>query len=657
MTAEEVLLFGQNELSKVFDEVNSHLENCIEKLLGIKVQLLSEQTETNDDEEYGIRSLKEVSGSECNRLKFGNNLDGDEEGKFVRRGKANAIDAESKHAIQGNSSVRSSPFLEPFSSSTAQSSLSRHCNDEEQGEEGKGRQVEQTNHDDHYYLEGLKQKEDSLSTSTTEPSCISQPSVTETNFAGDPPQLEYGEENESENKSENKCSTNSFEDHVLLINSALESDDPSNYVVNSTLRKLSLTVGKPPIPSPMSTVENVMRGDESKNQNMTRHQKEVPQLMMKSYSNEEIIFRMADERHHQQLGHVPQDHNWIDYSARLSLPSLDPPENFRDNVSTHELAPPPTACMIRTPELVNIMRDKSTEVDEEDDVMSDAPVNNNVRPWILKQDSSETKTTSSCDRFDTASSEIYFSQDGNSPPGQSLSESPPLFVATVNKPPLALPSPTSSSAPNYRKRTSYPKINIPIGINLSIRISHVNDPSDFWIHVNRDQVNMLFNEIQLLQEKFVQSNQVAVRTPAVGSMYATRYSSDVSWYRVEVIESLPNSYVEILFIDYGFTIKANSTDLSILNPMLGDKPAQAFNCFLKGVQAPTGKWTGTAIEEFKNSVSFYSVRAIFYDVIMINNHRPKYPVDLFLDWGSGEMNNVLLYLSPTEFITNEQLNM
>ena len=256
--------------------------------------------------------------------------------------------------------------------------------------------------------------------------------------------------------------------------------------------------------------------------------------------------------------------------------------------------------------------------------MMDKLVRSTNRPRILKQDSSETKTTttSSCDRFDTASSEIYFSQDGNSPPDQSLSESPPLFVATANKPPLASPPPSSSSCPSYRKRNSYPKINIPIGINLSIRISHVNDPSDFWIHMNRDQVNMLFNEIQLLQEKFVQSNHVSVRTPVVGSMYATRYSSDVSWYRVQVTELLLNNYVNILFIDYGFTTKVNYIDLSILNPLLEDKPAQAFNCFLKGVQAPSGSWTPKAVEEFKNSVSFYSVRAIFYDAVQSMDNQP-----------------------------------
>lgn len=635
MTAEELLILGQNELNDAFDGVYAHLENCIEKLLVIKVQLLSEENETKNDEK--ISSLTGISGSQCNYIKFGNNFH-EEEKEEERK----TSDVESNHAIQGNSTVRSSPFLEPFSpfSTTQSSSHNRHCCDE-QGEETK-RHYKQTNHADHYYVEGLEQKGDStLSTSTTKPSsCISQTSsLCETNFSGVPTQFGDYQIRKSSNNS-------SFEEQEYVVHSR----GRNNHITDVT----NMHGDKPPIPSSMSAGDSAV--SECGPHKVTP--REVPQIMMKSYSNEEIIFRMADERQHQQLGHVPQEHNWSDFSARLSLPSLDPPESFRDNASNSELAPPQAACMHRTPELVNIMQNKSSEGEDVYDMKSDVPQGNVMRPKIIKQDSSDTKTTttSSCDRFDTASSDIYFSQDGNSPPDLSLSDSPPLFIATVNKPPLASPPPTSSSAPSYRKRTSYPKINIPIGINLSIRISHVNDPSDFWIHVNRDQVNMLFNEIQLLQEKFVQSNHVTVKTPLIGSMYATRYSSDVSWYRVEVIDLLPNSNVKILFIDYGYTIKANLTDLSILNPLLEDKPAQAFNCFLRGVQSPSGSWTGTAVEEFKNSVSFYSVRAIFHDPIIIMNQRTKHPVDLLLDWGSGEMNNVLLYLSPTEFVTNE-LNM
>lgn len=626
MAAEEVLLLGPAELSKVFDEVNFHLENCIEKLLMIKVELLSDQSETKEGE-------RSFNGSECNHRQFGNNF----KVNSWNGGDGKKEECEdSKHAIEGSSSVRSSPSLEP-SSPSSQPFLLRHCSDDH-GDQT--RQVQQqTNQDnDHYYLEGLRQKEYCLSTSTTtsKPSCISNTSDEKTNFAGD-----------LSKTSVNKVSNNSFEEQEYAVHSGIESADPSQYAVNSINRKHSLTTGKPPITSSSPKPEDVISCQES-------NQRSYPQLMMKSYSNEEIVFRMADERKHQELGHVPQEHNWTDYSARLSLPTLDPPEHFRDNVSTNELAPPPTAYMVRTPELVNITTESRSQREEMERVVSDIQLVNVTQQRIRKQDSNDTKTTttSSCDKFDTASSDIYFSQDGYSPPDQSLSDSPPLFVPTVSKPPLAS---SACCTPSYRKRNSYPKINIPIGINLSIRISHVNDPTDFWIHVNRDQVNMLFNEIQLLQEKFVQSNHVAVRMPIVGSMYATRYSSDVSWYRAEVIELLTNSYVSVLFIDYGYTVKLNTIDLAILSPLLEDKPAQAFNCFLKGVQPPSGKWTPSAVDEFKNSVSFYSVRAIFHDVVM-DNHRSKYPVDLFLDWGSGEMNNVLLYLSPTEFITNE-LNM
>ena len=385
MTAEEVLLLGKDDLEKVFDEVNSHLENCIEKLLVIKVQLLSEQ---------------EGNGSECNHSKLGTNnylaaKDGDEdkeenegenEGEregVVRRMEGRkrvggeGTDVDSNHAIQGNSSMRSSPFP-----SSAITHPSRHCNDEEEERP----EVEQKNHGDHYCLEGLKQKGggggggDSLSTTETAGNSSYNSQLPPSLFAGDPNREVFSQSGRQGIKSSSKDSS-SFEEHKYVIrNSEFEESDenPSSYVVN--VKKPSLTIGKPPIGSSRmsGTVEyqpeKVMRkgnssdGNESNPDTIPDQKDVVPTFMMKSYSNEEIVFRMADERAHQQLGHVPQEHNWTDYSARLSLPSLDPPANFRDHASTHELAP---ACMHRTPELVNITKNKSTDGDG---VMNDGQV-------------------------------------------------------------------------------------------------------------------------------------------------------------------------------------------------------------------------------------------------------------------------------------------
>lgn len=193
------------------------------------------------------------------------------------------------------------------------------------------------------------------------------------------------------------------------------------------------------------------------------------------------------------------------------------------------------------------------------------------------------------------------------------SESPPLFVPQMvsDKPPPVGSKSSSSTVtsssispqnyqrssscetsssttttPGYSRRSPSLKIVIPIGVPLSVRISHINTPSDFWIHVNREQVNVLFNEIQLSQEKFVQHNVVSVESVQVGSLYATRYSTDVSWYRVEVIDiNCHNSSkpIEVLFVDYGYTGKLSQADLVILSPLLADKPAHAVHSCLKGL--------------------------------------------------------------------------
>lgn len=78
------------------------------------------------------------------------------------------------------------------------------------------------------------------------------------------------------------------------------------------------------------------------------------------------------------------------------------------------------------------------------------------------------------------------------------------------------------------------------------------------MHANRDQVNQMFNEMQYGQEKFLNTNKFEpINIPVVGSLYAAKYTQDMSWYRVEVIDvaSSSNKPIEVLFVDYGYNAK------------------------------------------------------------------------------------------------------
>lgn len=204
----------------------------------------------------------------------------------------------------------------------------------------------------------------------------------------------------------------------------------------------------------------------------------------------------------------------------------------------------------------------------------------------------------------------------------------------------------------------------PIGTPISVRICHINTPSDFYVHTDRPAVDLFINHMQVLQSRKVaeERNQKNEDLDVqIGKLYAIRSptslnSSDASWSRVKVIDLFRDesksqkTLAELFYIDYGVTAKLPTPELTALHPDLSMRPGQAIHCYLHNVTGPSGVWSLKAIEEFRNSVSFYSMKALFHEV---EKGESKYPVDLYLDWGANEMNNVLLYLSPSEFRAKE----
>jgi hypothetical protein len=200
---------------------------------------------------------------------------------------------------------------------------------------------------------------------------------------------------------------------------------------------------------------------------------------------------------------------------------------------------------------------------------------------------------------------------------------------------------------------------VPIGSHVSVKVSHVNTPSDFYLHIShKDSVEKLFNQIQLMQGR--QGSRQRDPEIIIGMTYAIKSAPDASWSRVKVMDvfhdgSKNQGFAEVFFLDYGRTARVISDEIYHLESSLMQIPAQAIHCCLNAVNGPSNVWSLKAIEEFRNSVAYYSMRAVFHeDTLCKSSCDKKYPVDLFLDWGGDQvMNNVLLYLSPTEFISSQ----
>ena len=166
----------------------------------------------------------------------------------------------------------------------------------------------------------------------------------------------------------------------------------------------------PPSPPPTSRRESQDQAEGESHPISNQRVVDLRKVFARAYSNEDFVFRFADRRENPQ----EDDPDYSAYSNRLSLPErLEPPgyhgaENSESGrTSAHQHSNPHRhPSLIRTPELSELPHQESQD--------------SRTGATSERRDSSSTtgskaveSKTSNDDHFDTASSEIYFSQEGN----------------------------------------------------------------------------------------------------------------------------------------------------------------------------------------------------------------------------------------------------
>lgn len=248
---------------------------------------------------------------------------------------------------------------------------------------------------------------------------------------GEDEEDDAGEDEEDEGEEDQEEEEEDADDEEQIVNDDQHLRLPK--VITSSRRKRILP---PPSPPPTSRRESqtceelpaVTSGEDQQEEEPGAANQRVVDLrkvFARAYSNEDVIFRFADRRNQMNVEglHPDEDADFAAYSNRLSLPerleppgyspepSEDPHPHHHIHSSTphhnhHQYAVHHRPSLIRTPELAELPHEESqgsrTGVSSE------------------RRDSSSTtgskvvdKDVSYDDHFDTASSEIYFSQENN----------------------------------------------------------------------------------------------------------------------------------------------------------------------------------------------------------------------------------------------------
>ena len=129
-----------------------------------------------------------------------------------------------------------------------------------------------------------------------------------------------------------------------------------------------------------------------------------------------------------------------------------------------------------------------------------------------------------------------------------------------------------------------------------IMVSEIVSPGEMYVQLATQEVGVLLNEITDGINSALQSGfQPLPSPPEVGSLCCAKFSLDMTWYRVEVLQ-VNDTNCSVFFVDYGNTDAVSLSNMAVCPLKLASLPLIAVRCGLNG--APFGLSSMDKIIEF-----------------------------------------------------------
>ena len=133
-----------------------------------------------------------------------------------------------------------------------------------------------------------------------------------------------------------------------------------------------------------------------------------------------------------------------------------------------------------------------------------------------------------------------------------------------------------------------PERNFDIGHSYEVYLACCTSPHSFVCQLVGEEDALENVTTQLAQQYSSDSDLHALVGVAMeGDVVCGQFSEDNQWYRARVL-STEGEECEVLYVDFGNMEIVPSTRLRALAPSLSSQPPLAFECFLSGVESPTG---------------------------------------------------------------------
>ncbi|XP_020657158.3 tudor domain-containing protein 6 [Pogona vitticeps] len=152
------------------------------------------------------------------------------------------------------------------------------------------------------------------------------------------------------------------------------------------------------------------------------------------------------------------------------------------------------------------------------------------------------------------------------------------------------------------------------GLKTLVYISHINDPSDFYVQLVEDQPLL-----DIISEKLSSSStfeSLKEQKLHIGDLICAVFADDGSWYRAVVSEEPSDELVSVVYIDYGNTAVVDICKTGQLLEDCSSFPVMSIHCALHGgktVRLP--EWTEEKILYFSQRTNEVQLNGEFVEKI------------------------------------------
>ncbi|KFQ83884.1 Tudor domain-containing protein 6, partial [Phoenicopterus ruber ruber] len=170
-------------------------------------------------------------------------------------------------------------------------------------------------------------------------------------------------------------------------------------------------------------------------------------------------------------------------------------------------------------------------------------------------------------------------------------------------------------------------------LKVLVYVSHVNDPSDFYVQLESDEAQL--NSISESLNNRTQAKNPCGQLFQAGDLISAVYSEDSLWYRAVVKEKTSDNLISIQYIDYGNTSVINVDQAHRLPEELSSIPAISIHCFLGGLKCKKNTdWAEKAVLYFTKRTSEVLLTCEFVEKVedkwevILSDHQGIITVDL-----------------------------